>query len=375
MIRIQTLSDTVVDLSANAVVEEPSTAIVETISDESRGILTREDSLDDIQSPGVRSYTSNSLPENSPYNKGGMVVTFSSLLDKDTLYQFYSSDDGSKSAHRTCIKGEWSRWEYSRNKTDSFQGKTVSIMGDSISTFKGYVPEGPGYRWYYTEGRDGVETVDQTWWKRLIDQTGMTLCVNNSVSSSYCSTGVKSGVLASASDERIEGLTAEDGTKPDVIIVFMGTNDYGRGVITGRWNRDTASNPDRVESSSFSGAYAVMIDKIKTLYPQAKVYCCTIPYSSRTSSHIRPSDINPAGVTRSEWNDIIRRIASYYECEVIEFEHCGIDAENLPFYSGDDAVDDDGIEEEGKTGRGLHPNARGHELLYLEALKHFMPEK
>lgn len=41
----------------------------------------------------------------------------------------------------------------------------VSVMGDSMSTFEGYIPE--GWNVFYTgENLDftGVTTVDDTWW-------------------------------------------------------------------------------------------------------------------------------------------------------------------------------------------------------------------
>ena len=61
------------------------------------------------------------------------------------------------------------------------------IFGDSYSTFGGFIPE--GYRTYYSvEGRpDNPVTkmqAEQTWWKRVIAQTGANLILNNSWSGS-----------------------------------------------------------------------------------------------------------------------------------------------------------------------------------------------
>ena len=60
--------------------------------------------------------------------------------------------------------------------------KNLLILGDSYSTFEGYIPE--GYRFYYSMlGRPNMDvtrmTVDHTWWKRVIDQVGGNLVQNN----------------------------------------------------------------------------------------------------------------------------------------------------------------------------------------------------
>ena len=59
-------------------------------------------------------------------------------------------------------------------------GLKVSIMGDSISTFQGWIKE--GYRYYYPKG--DVTDVSQTWWKQIIDNNGMVLGYNASYSGS-----------------------------------------------------------------------------------------------------------------------------------------------------------------------------------------------
>lgn len=366
------LADAVVDLSGNAAEGKEPYEIVEPLREESMHMLSLADDLNGLTDAGVYSFSDGSIPANAPYYRGGTLLICEVPGIPASKTQLFVSDRGSQTARRTWSDDQWSKWEYPNALTGDYAGKTVSILGDSVSTFKDYVPVGVGYKWFYNGARAGVSSVDQTWWKRLIDQTGMLLCVNNSVSSSCVTGAVDNGTISASSDERIDGLRAKDGTVPDVILVFMGSNDYGRGVLLGKWNCDNI--PAVLDERLFSDSYALMLSKIKDRYPEARVLCCTLPYTSRSVTFRRSTDYNRLSVTRSEWNDMIRRIASYYGCEVIEFEHCGINADNLPFYSGDDAVDEDGVTGEGPYGRGLHPNARGHELLYLEALKHFMYE-
>ncbi len=71
-----------------------------------------------------------------------------------------------------------------------FEGKKVSILGDSISTFDG-VSNNPEYNStigdnhaFYLDGSlawgSGGMTLHDTWWQQVIDALGMELCVNNS---------------------------------------------------------------------------------------------------------------------------------------------------------------------------------------------------
>ena len=64
----------------------------------------------------------------------------------------------------------------------------VSILGDSISTYFGYTDF--GYPVYFMDDKaceNGIESVDDIWWKQVIDSLGGELCVNNSFSGSLVS--------------------------------------------------------------------------------------------------------------------------------------------------------------------------------------------
>lgn len=71
------------------------------------------------------------------------------------------------------------------NYGGAFEGKYFSILGDSISTYAGYIPE--GNKVYYTGENAGVDDVSQTWWSIVGKTLGMTLAVNNSWSGSKIS--------------------------------------------------------------------------------------------------------------------------------------------------------------------------------------------
>ncbi len=67
------------------------------------------------------------------------------------------------------------------------QTKTVSILGDSYSTFEGFITPKSNYTWYNAAPdykNTDVNSVRQTWWHRVITDNGWRLFVNNSFSGS-----------------------------------------------------------------------------------------------------------------------------------------------------------------------------------------------
>lgn len=110
--------------------------------------------------------------------------------------------------------------------------RNIVIFGDSYSTYEGYIPS--GWATYYSgrnERQPDLDSVDKTWWKMLVDETGDDLVHNNSWSgSTVCYTGYNN-LDASCVNSfifRFETLL-EDGffrkNKIDTVLVFGGTND------------------------------------------------------------------------------------------------------------------------------------------------------
>lgn len=139
------------------------------------------------------------------------------------------------------------------------KGKRLSILGDSISSYKGISDDASanstitGNPYYYRE----PFSVEQTYWKILLDSLGLTLCVNNSWSG-----GNLSGKEHEFSGlNRAKHLMRDDGTYPEFIIVFMGINDLGRGV-----------SPE-----IFAADYEAALSTLKNLYGDIPVCCVNIP--------------------------------------------------------------------------------------------------
>ena len=250
---------------------------------------------------------------------------------------------------------------------DKFQGKKIAIVGDSISTFRGWLPSdvagfsGSTYDWYYPRG--DVDSVDKTWWYQVAQNLGIPAAdiANTSWSGSKAcgdSTSTTNG-HAGCSTKRINDI-AIHGYVPDIIIVYIGCNDWyqcglqGYNITLGTW-AITDAIPAEGTINAFRSAYALMLSKIQNAYPSSRIFCCTILDDWRRdgigdddSDNAWPSN-DGAGYTTKQWNDNIKEIADAFACDVIDLHNCGITYFNIQQYYAVDA--------------GLHPNAAGHALM------------
>ncbi len=165
----------------------------------------------------------------------------------------------------------------------TFANAYISIMGDSLSTYEGYLPEGyPAFYSYRNALVAGILNWRETWWGQVIEHFGAHLLVNNSWSGSFVCKPVGCEIESyGCSDARVNGLAAE-GCVPDHILVCLGTNDRGAGF------RLTGTDPS--DLSVIENAYGVMLDKMKARYPQAEIWCCTFPVTtcSRDPDYVFP---------------------------------------------------------------------------------------
>lgn len=149
----------------------------------------------------------------------------------------------------------------------SFAQKTVSILGDSYSTFKGYVPKGQ-LCWYSpTPGnKTDVKSVGETWWNRWIYENKCKLGVNNSYSgATICDTGYGKNDYSDRSFvTRLHHLG-----HPDILFIMGGTNDSWADSPMGEYKYQKWTKRDLYY---FRPAMAYMLNSIKELYPGTKVY-------------------------------------------------------------------------------------------------------
>ena len=134
-------------------------------------------------------------------------------------------------------------------------GKRISILGDSISTFKGITTEDPNtfYGRVMME-KGGFRGVEDTWWMRVIGAVGGVFERDNAFAGSCVTDGYGLG-RGMSSLERTGALG-----DPEAILIFGGANDDGFGV----------------PAAEFETAYALMLSRLKEKYPAAEIFCGTL---------------------------------------------------------------------------------------------------
>lgn len=223
-----------------------------------------------------------------------------------------------------------------RKENNPYYGKNFSIFGDSISTLEGYIPE--DYKAFYDKEnceKAEINSISDTWWGKVITYFGGNLLVNNSYSGSKV-TSAKEAFPSGISKKRISGLS-KDGVNPDVIIVYMGFNDWAKGVPV-----KAPKNPDKPMSVYFDYAYFNMIIGLSKIYPDAEIWCCTL---NPTYVDSRPDFEFPyevMGINIEEYNSVIRSAAVADGRRLIDLFN-----NNMP----NDTLD------------GSHPNQKGMDTL------------
>lgn len=225
-------------------------------------------------------------------------------------------------------------------RSNKYFGKQFSILGDSISTLAGYNPK--GYSVFYSGEnceKTGVRDITDTWWGKVVDCFGGELLVNNSWSGSRVTQlpGSDSLFPSGCSDARTGGLHIRN-VMPDVILVYLGINDWANGVPI---ENKAGVIARRQDNRTFRCAYATMLRKLKANYPNAEIWCCTLcaTFMSSKPSFNFPYVYNGSNITA--YNQVIEAVAKQYACRVIDL-----------FNSGRyDSID------------GTHPNAEGMDML------------
>lgn len=195
----------------------------------------------------------------------------------------------------------------------------ISILGDSISTFEGYLPE--GYPSHYPAGN--VKKVEQTWWYQMLERNEWTLGSNNSYSGSRISNTLPLQNPHSnlADDSRILNFNS------DLIIIFAGTNDFGARI----------KQPTLCQ---FKEKFEYMLKGLIEKNPTSRIFICT-PLKRRDLKTKQKSKIKLSNISRT-----IKDIGkNYNNCKIIDLYSHRIKLSDF-FY-----ID------------GLHPNAKGMNIL------------
>lgn len=146
---------------------------------------------------------------------------------------------------------------------------SVSIFGDSYSTFEGYLMPEQNAVWYF-EGRgigdNDVRNVEQTWWHQLLSKNGWKLCVNNSYSGSTISSSGYGG--EDYTDRSFVTRAAHLGS-PDIIFIFGATNDSWVPAPIGQYKYGEWTKDD---FKAFRPSLAKMLDYMVKRYLNTDIY-------------------------------------------------------------------------------------------------------
>jgi len=236
-----------------------------------------------------------------------------------------------------------------------FAGKKVSILGDSISTYT-KISNNTSYnstigdsRLYYSYGGKYNIWQKDTWWQQIIDFLDMELCVNNSWSSSAIMTE-RAGTVGAYIDRCVQLHNDNTNEDPEVIWIFMGTNDFSYysvgtkdtwGPVTDVDNIDYdslwTSNGDGTytyaEPATVYEAYAIMLHKMQVRYEGVEIYCMGL--MSRRDPVYSGSDVGQP----TEQNAGIKKVAEKMGCAFVDLQSpISSDPEDFDIYMGDKRV-------------------------------------
>ena len=247
---------------------------------------------------------------------------------------------------------------------EALRGKTFSILGDSISSYRN-ISNRRGSRWsnstisrgwsWYSDLKP-VIGAEETWWMQLSDDLGLRLLVNNSWSGStfFQRSARTDGAYADRCVQLHDNTGINTGAEPDLIFVYLGANDF-------TWYRGTLGTADINYDDLFfeenSGertwrnpkttleAAAVTLFRIAERYPLAEVYVLEMPYRG---------DLTEQTVTVfQQFNRDLGEVAEHFGATIVRFPDSPIGPKTIELYYQDNR---------------LHPNALGMDVI-TEAVK------
>lgn len=232
---------------------------------------------------------------------------------------------GSKEGRAEVTAGEstWVVYNYASEAEYNylyslFHGKTISVMGDSISTIKDKIPSGNALYYDNTTGKE--MTFERNYWGAIITRFGAAEGIDEAWSGST----IGSKAASMASKDRINKL--DDNGTPDVILYYGGSNPDS-SVGTFDPDADYAKAVDWAQSySDTASAYAASLQRMKEIYPDAEIIAI-IPYYEQNNI--------------PKQAEVIEQIAKHYDITTIDLR---------------ELRNQEGI----SPNNALHPNMDGH---------------
>lgn len=235
------------------------------------------------------------------------------------------------------------------SKLSSLEDKTISIQGDSISTFAGTITDGNAT--YYSASHKFVNSIDATWWGLLINECRMRLIRNDAWSGSRISGTGDNAMCSVARCSNIKHINSTVDTyqygAPEIIVVMAGTND-----VSGNVEMGTADGA----VTTYMGAFKTMLANLKSQCRNAKIVVFQL-YRGNVLDYA-----NSGGKHQYEYQEAMANLCRRYGVYYIGPEHFDLSFPNLQYYTCNNSLSDYGPPT--YTSDYLHPNMQGMERVY-----------
>lgn len=236
------------------------------------------------------------------------------------------------------------------SKLSSLEDKTISIQGDSISTFAGTITDGNAT--YYSASHKFVNSIDATWWGLLINECRMRLIRNDAWSGSRISGTGDNAMCSVARCSNIKHIDSTVDTyqygAPEIIVVMAGTND-----VSGNVEMGTADGA----VTTYMGAFKTMLANLKSQCRNAKIVVFQL-YRGNVLDYA-----NSGGKHQYEYQEAMANLCRRYGVYYIGPEHFDLSFPNLQYYTCDNSLSDYGPPAY-TSADYLHPNMQGMERVY-----------
>ena len=268
-----------------------------------------------------------------------------------TLHGFYNYNKFNLSTMSTSANSRLNVGFIERGgKLSPLEDRTISIQGDSITTFAGTITDGNAT--YYSTSHKFVNSIDATWWGLLINECRMRLIRNDAWSGSRISGTGDNAMCSVARCSNIKHIDSTVDTyqygAPEIIVVMAGTND-----VSGNVEMGTADGA----VTTYMGAFKTMLANLKSQCRNAKIVVFQL-YRGNVLDYV-----NSGGKHQYEYQEAMANLCRRYGVYYIGPEHFDLSFPNLQYYTCNNSLSDYGPPTY-TSADYLHPNMQGMERVY-----------
>lgn len=269
-----------------------------------------------------------------------------------TLHGFYNYNEFNLSTMSTSTNSRLNVGFIERGgKLSPLEDRTISIQGDSITTFAGTITDGNAA--YYSVNHKYVNTIDATWWGLLVNECRMRLIRNDAWSGSRISGSGANAMNNTARCAALKNVDSEVDTyqfgAPEIIVIMAGTNDVSGNVALGEIGSTDVTN--------YIGAFTMMLRNIKTQCRNSKIVVFQL-YRGNGYDYA-----NSGGTHQYEYQEAMEKVCKIYGAHYVGPEHFGISYPNTNYFTCDNSMSEYGPPTY-TSADYLHPNMQGMERVY-----------